>query len=74
MAQTMQILIDMPDDLARFVLPAGVRERLDELLERQDQGVPLTSQERREAEGLVNLAELLSLLKLRAERVSGRVA
>lgn len=74
MAQTMQILIDMPDDLAKLVLPDGVQERLDELLDRQDQGQPLTTQERREAEGLVNLAELLSLLRLRAERISGRVA
>ena len=30
--------------------------------------------ERREAEGLVNLANLLSLLRLRAERMSGQAS
>ena len=72
MSQAMQIVVEMPEDLARFKLPPGVQERLDELLDRQDHGKPLTTQERREAEGLVNLAELLSLLKLRSERVFGR--
>jgi hypothetical protein len=38
------------------------------LLDRQDEGSTLTTAERQEAEGLVNLAELLSLLRLRAER------
>jgi hypothetical protein len=38
--------------------------------DRQDAGQPLTDPERAEAEGLVNLAEFLSLLRLRAERLS----
>lgn len=46
----------------------GVNERLQELLDRQDRTGNLTQSERQEAEGLVNLAELLSLLKLRAQR------
>ena len=66
------IEIEMPDDLARFRLPEGVQERLNTLLDKQDSGQPLTDSERREAEGLVNLADLLSLLRLRTERVSGR--
>jgi hypothetical protein len=33
-------------------------------------GQPLTAQERAEAEGLVNLAEFLTLLRLRAERLT----
>jgi hypothetical protein len=66
------IEIEMPDDLARFRLPEGVQERLTTLLDKQDSGQPLTDSERREAEGLVNLADLLSLLRLRAERISGR--
>jgi hypothetical protein len=65
------IEIEMPDDLARFRLPEGVQERLTTLLDKQDGGQPLIDSERREAEGLVNLADLLSLLRLRAERVSG---
>jgi hypothetical protein len=61
------IELEIPDDLARFRLPAGVNGRLQELLDRQDKGVFLSAAERQEAEGLVNLAEFLSLLRLRAE-------
>ena len=49
-----------------FKLPRGVRSRLDALLDKQDGGQSLNAAERREAEGLVELAEFLSLLKLRA--------
>ncbi len=69
MPQTVAIELEVPDDMARFRLPPGVNARLQELLDRQDAGTPLTPAERREAEGLVNLAELLSLLRLRAERL-----
>jgi hypothetical protein len=62
------IELEMPDDLPRLRLPDGVNERLQALLDRQDRGQALTPAERREAEGLVSLAELLSLLRLRAER------
>jgi hypothetical protein len=71
MAKSMLIELQMPGDLARFKLPAGVQTRLQELLDRQDRGQPLTDAERSEAEGLVSLAELLSLLRLRAERAAG---
>ena len=67
---TLTLNIDLPDDLARFRLPQAVAARLQALLDRQDSGQPLTSLERDEAEGLVNLAELLTLLRLRAERNS----
>ncbi len=74
MARAVAIELEMPDDLRRFRLPAGVQARLRELLDRQDAGRPLTRRERREAEGLVRLAELLTLLKLRAERAQRRPA
>jgi hypothetical protein len=48
-----------------------VDERLQDLLDRQDRGEALSPRERSEAEGLVNLADLLSLLRLRAERFNG---
>jgi len=67
---TVVLEVDLPVDLARFRLPDGVATRLKSLLDRQDSGQPLTSQEREEAEGLVDVAELLTLLKLRAERLS----
>ena len=63
------IEIEIPADLARFRLPDGVQERLHMLLDKQDSGL-LTDAERHEAEGLVDLADLLSLLRLRAERPS----
>ncbi len=70
MAESVLIELQVPGDLARFKLPAGVQTRLQELLDRQDSGSPLSEAERSEAEGLVSLAELLTLLRLRAERVS----
>jgi hypothetical protein len=58
--------VQLPEDLTRLVLPEGVDRRLQALLDKQDRGEPLTDDERAEAEGLVDLADLLSLLKLRA--------
>lgn len=62
------LAIDPPGDLARFRLPAAVATRLRSLLERKDAGQPLTPDERAEAEGLVDVADLLTLLRLRTER------
>jgi hypothetical protein len=67
---TLTIEIDLPADLAQFRLPEAVAARLQTLLDRQDSGQPLTVGEREEAESLVELAEFLSLLRLRAERAS----
>jgi hypothetical protein len=72
MSQTVAIKLEVPDELAQFRLPAGVNARLQGLLDRQDRGLRLTVAERKEAEGLVNLAEMLSLLRLRAETVGRR--
>jgi hypothetical protein len=67
---TMSLQVDLPADLAQFRLPDAVAARLQDLLDRQDCGQALTAQERDEAEGLVNLAEFLTLLRLRAERMT----
>ncbi|HXG65933.1 MAG TPA: hypothetical protein VNO70_12570 [Blastocatellia bacterium] len=61
--------LELPPTLEEFKLPQAVNERLQELLDRQDRGETLTASERKEAEGLVDLAEFLSLLSLRAQRV-----
>jgi hypothetical protein len=62
--------IEIPMELVHFRLPDAVQARLQHLLDRQDAGEPLTPEERDEAEGLVELAEFLSLLNLRAKRKS----
>jgi hypothetical protein len=67
---TVTIEVDLPADLVRFRLPEALAARLRGLLDRQDSGRPLTEQERAEAQGLVDLAEFLTLLRLRAERTS----
>jgi len=64
------IELEMPEDLKRFRLPKAVDRRLQELLDKQDRTGKLSSAERQEAEGLVNLAELLTLLRLRAKRAT----
>jgi len=61
--------IEIPVALSQFKLPLGVNQRLQELLDRQDAGEKMNDSERREAEGLVELAEFLSLLRLRSNRV-----
>ena len=64
------IEIDMPGDGNRFRLPEGVDARLQRLLDKQDSTGELTKEEKREAEGLVELAEMMSLLNLRIKRAA----
>jgi hypothetical protein len=74
MSDTVSIELPMPAGLADFKLPAAVQKRLTALLDQQDSGKPLSTGERREAEGLVEVAEFLSLLKLRAHRPQRKAA
>ncbi|WP_044196706.1 hypothetical protein [Oscillatoria acuminata] len=62
-------IVEIPLELTHFQLPQAVENRLHFLLERQDNGYPLSPEERQEAEGLVELVEFLSLLQLRSTRV-----
>ena len=66
MSQSIHLDLELPDDLARFKLPEGVNERLTSLLDKQDSGQVLTDPERGEAEGLVDLADTLTYLGLKA--------
>lgn len=68
LSMTLTLEVELPEDLARLRLPVGVAARLQGLLDRQDAGAPLSPAEREEAHGLVDLAEFLTLLKLRKER------
>jgi hypothetical protein len=67
---TLTLEVDLPDDLARLRLPTAVAARLQALLDRQDAGTGLSTAEREEAQGLVDLAEFLTLLRMREERMS----
>lgn len=68
--QHVTIELEIPNDLDRFTLPEGVNRRLQELLDRQDRGETLSASERMDPEGLVNLAERLSLFQLRVKRLA----
>lgn len=70
MSRHVLIELELPADLETFQLPGGVNRRLQELLDRQDQGYTLRPEEQEEAEGLVDMAELLSLLRIRAQRAA----
>ncbi|MBW4582841.1 MAG: hypothetical protein KME42_25010 [Tildeniella nuda ZEHNDER 1965/U140] len=62
----MSKIVEIPIELAQFELPQAVQARSQLLLERQDEGYLLSQTERQETEGLVELAEFLSLLRLRS--------
>lgn len=63
-------IVEIPIELTRFQLPQAVQARLQFLLDRQDEGHSLSEVERQEAEGLVELSEFLSLLRLRSTQVT----
>lgn len=65
-APPVHIDLELPAHLARLALPEAVDRRLHALLDKQDRGDALTEDEAAEAAGLVDLAELLTLLRLRA--------
>lgn len=70
MSQMVAVEFEMPDDLSRFRLPPAVDARLQRLLDRQDRGQVLSTEEQAEAEGLVDLAEFLTLLQLHQRAAS----
>lgn len=71
MAQKLMVELDLPADWRRFRMPSALERRLQSLLDKQDHSGKLPPTERREAEALVELSEMLSLMKIRA-RVAGR--
>jgi len=68
MSITLELEIPDKKNIRQWRLPAGVQSRLQQLLDRQDSGKKLTEAERKEAEGLVELSELLSLIRIRSRR------
>ena len=59
--------LELPQDWKRFQMPA-LKTRLSSLLDEQDKTGKLRKAERDEAQALTELADFLSLMKLRAER------
>lgn len=66
MGQSVLVELDLPKDWRTFRLPPALNERLQELLDRQDQEGKLSPRERREALALTELVDLLSLMQLRS--------
>ena len=72
MSSSVLVELDLPNDWKKFRLPAALNLRMQDLLDRQDREGKLTLRERREAEALTELVDMLSLMRLRAERAKSR--
>ncbi|MEZ6130669.1 MAG: hypothetical protein R3C59_18440 [Planctomycetaceae bacterium] len=59
--------LDLPQDWNQFRMPNALKARLADLLDQQDNGLGLSDAEREEAQALIELSDILSLMKLRAE-------
>jgi hypothetical protein len=64
--------LELPKDWEQFRLASALDARLQALLDRQDKEGSLSEPEQHEAEALSDLVDMLALLRLRAERVSGQ--
>ena len=67
----MKIHLELPKDRPALWLPVALQERLQHLLDLQGR---LFSQERLEAEALVQLVDMLALMRLRADAAQKRSA
>ncbi len=72
MSQSVVVQLELPKDWKRFRMPRALHDRLQELLDRQDVKGKLSPRERREAGALVELADMLSVMRLRAELAAMR--
>lgn len=67
MSATVQLTVPMPANLARLRFPKALDERLHFLLDEQGRRGRLTAAEKKEADGLAQMASTLSILKLGAQ-------
>jgi len=74
MARSVFVQLDLPKDWRKFRLPPALQQRLQELLDRQDEQGRLSRPERREAAALTELVDMLSVMRLRAELAEERRA
>jgi hypothetical protein len=59
--------LELPQDWRDFRMPDALKARLTDLLDQQDNGLGISDSERKEAQALTELSDMLSLMKLRAE-------
>jgi len=71
-SQKVMVELALPGDLRHFRMPPFLQKRLKGLLDKQDCDGRLPVAERREAKALVEVSQILTLLKLRALRAKGR--
>ncbi|HEV2948265.1 MAG TPA: hypothetical protein VGX70_12880 [Gemmataceae bacterium] len=74
MSRTVTIELSLPANWRTFRLPASLHLRLQDLLDKQDQSGKLSAKERREAEALTELVDILSLIRLQAKLAKKRRA
>jgi hypothetical protein len=67
MSRSVMVELHLPEDWRKFRLPPALEERLQELLDRQDHEGKLSTRERREAKALVELVDMLTLIKAQAQ-------
>ena len=67
MRPPVQLTVPMPARLARLRFPKALDDRLHQLLDEQGRTGKLTPAEKKEAEGLAEMASMLSILKLGAQ-------
>lgn len=67
MSRTVQLTVPMPAKLASLRFPKSLDARLQFLLDEQSRKGRLSPAEKKEAEGLVQMATTLSILKLGAQ-------
>ena len=68
MARPVFVELDLPKPWRKFRLPPALDGRLGELLDRQDHDGKLSPRERQEAEELVELVDILTLMKARTKQ------
>ena len=67
MSRTVQLTVPMPTKLAKLRFPKALDARLHFLLDEQGRKGRLSAGEKKEAEGLAQMATTLSILKLGAQ-------
>jgi len=72
MSQSVLIKLELPKDWGTFRMPPALHGRLQDLLDRQDETGNLSAKERREATALTDLADMFSLMRVRAQLASKR--